>query len=153
VDSETQSRSRYQKEIRDTWTKLTRWILQVGARIRDDALSFASGANSLYPTSLIRSVSQVAAKAVAHYVACLVSSESQKMYYYSSPRVNPHRKALCRSAHEEMAATDTFSLQKARSSDSEWPTSRQTVPHTIRPIAHLFCCQLEDDINAEGVLL
>ena len=31
-----------------------------------------------------------------------------KMYYSSSPRVKTHRKALCRSAHEEMAATDTL---------------------------------------------
>jgi hypothetical protein len=42
-------------------------MLQVGARIIDAALSFASEANSLNPTSSTRFLSQVAAKAVAHY--------------------------------------------------------------------------------------
>jgi hypothetical protein len=65
------------KDDQDTGTKLmelmvrnslTRWILQVGARIRDTALSFASEANSFNPTSSTRFLSQVAAKAVAHYL-------------------------------------------------------------------------------------
>ena len=64
VDSERQSRCRDELVMHNL---LTRWILQVGARIIDAALSFASGANSLNPTSSTRFLSQVAAKAVAHY--------------------------------------------------------------------------------------
>jgi hypothetical protein len=45
----------------------TRWMLHVGARIREAALSFASEASSLSPISSTRLRSHVAAKAVAHY--------------------------------------------------------------------------------------
>jgi hypothetical protein len=47
---------------------LTRWMLQVGAKMTDAALSFASEASSLSPTSSIRLLSHVDAKAVAHYL-------------------------------------------------------------------------------------
>jgi len=47
---------------------LTRWMLQVGAKMTDAALSFASEASSLSPISSIRLLSHVEAKAVAHYL-------------------------------------------------------------------------------------